>query len=78
MAAGGTIAEPLSHLERGLFVGRCTERGVLFAAFDASAHHVEGRLAPSRLAAQLAPFKSAADARHAFERIGAVIESAGR
>jgi hypothetical protein len=40
--------------------------GLLWAAFDASVHHIVGRVADSRFAARLAPFKSRAEAEAAL------------
>jgi len=48
--------------------------GLLWAAFDASVHHVVGRVADSRFAARLAPFKSRGEAEAALMEAGCNIE----
>jgi hypothetical protein len=41
-------------------------RGLLWAAFDPSVHHIVGKVAESRFSARLAPFKSREQAETAL------------
>jgi hypothetical protein len=54
--------------------GHHGELGDLFAAFDATAHHVEPGVRSSRFAARLAPFSSREDAERALLAEGAVLQ----
>jgi hypothetical protein len=45
-------------------------RGLLWASFDASVHHITGKVRDSRFGARLAPFKSRAEAVAALEAEG--------
>lgn len=49
------------------------ERGTYFAAVDETAHHVEGRVAQTRLGAFVAPFQSEQEACEALLATGAVL-----
>jgi hypothetical protein len=50
------------------------QRGTLWAAVDASTHHLEGRIAERRFAAFLAPFSSVPEAEAALTAAGARLE----
>lgn len=52
------------------------ERGLLWASFDGSVHHIVGRVAETRFGARLAPFKSHAEAIAALEAAGCVLDRA--
>jgi hypothetical protein len=49
-------------------------RGLLWASFDPSVHHIAGRVADSRFAARLAPFKSIEEAEAALIAEGCQLE----
>jgi hypothetical protein len=49
-------------------------RGLLWASFDPSVHHIVGKVAEGRFAARLAPFKSRAEAEAALEAAGCKLE----
>lgn len=53
------------------------EMGDLFAAWDASAHHVDPAVRSSRFAARLAPFTSREAAELALFQAGAVLDRHG-
>jgi hypothetical protein len=55
-------------------VGRCDERGPLFAAWDPESHHIEPAVRTSRFGARLAPFRTQEEAEQALIAEGAVIE----
>jgi hypothetical protein len=49
-------------------------RGLLWAAFDPSVHHIVGKVGESRFAARLAPFKSRSEAEAALTGAGCKLE----
>jgi len=49
------------------------ERGTFFAAIDPEAHHVEGRIAQTRLGAFVAPFRDEQAACEALLAAGGVL-----
>jgi hypothetical protein len=51
-------------------------RGLLWAAFDPSVHHIIGKVAESRFSARLAPFKSREEAGAALAAEGCQLERA--
>jgi hypothetical protein len=53
------------------------QRGLLWAAFDSSVHHLEGRVADRRFAAFLAPFRNRGDAEAALVAEGCADISSG-
>lgn len=50
------------------------ERGMLWAAIDPNAHHLQGRVAERRFSAFLAPFKSRAEAEAALLAAGCLLD----
>lgn len=63
-------------MSAGIILAADAERGDLFAAFDAQAHHVEPGVRNSRFAARLAPFRSREEAERALIAEGAVLDIA--
>jgi hypothetical protein len=61
--------------KRNYITAEHAERGTLYAGVDPAVHHIAGRVAESRFAARLSPFKSEAEARAALVAEG-VQESA--
>jgi hypothetical protein len=61
-------------MSASIIIGHHPERGKLFAAVDASVHHVDGRIAERRFAAFLAPFVSTSEAKAALVAAGAELE----
>ena len=55
-------------------VGEHRERGALYAAFDSTVHHIEGRVCDSRFSARMAPFKSRDEAEAALRAAGCAAE----
>lgn len=53
-----------------LLTAKHSTRGLLWASFDPSVHHITGRVTDSRFAARLAPFKSRAEAETALKAEG--------
>lgn len=53
-----------------VLTGEHPTRGLLWASFDASVHHIVGKVAEGRFAARLAPFKSRAEAAAALVAAG--------
>jgi hypothetical protein len=49
-----------------VLTGEHPTRGLLWASFDASVHHIIGKVAESRFSARLAPFKSLEEAETAL------------
>jgi hypothetical protein len=54
-----------------LLAGRHPERGLLYAAADATARYTEPQVRPTRLGAMLAPFPTEEAARAALDAAGA-------
>lgn len=59
-----------------LLTGKHPERGLLWVSFDASVHHITGRVAETRFGARLAPFASREEAEAALVAAGAVFDRA--
>lgn len=62
------------NVASGVVAGRFADLRPAYAAFDGSARFVTGGVRPSRFAAQLAPFRSQAEAEAALLAAGAEVE----
>jgi hypothetical protein len=61
-------------MKRNVITAEHPTRGLIWASFDPSVHHITGRVADSRFAARLAPFKSLGEAEAALVAEGCQLE----